>query len=135
MKAILAAIIVTLGVLGGSTATPATELKDKVKVEIESMGLHRGMPPGTYVCAAGHLHIAGTVQNLADVSLGYIKIAGKAFDPDGKLLGTAMSSTRQPVLKQGEKTKFDLEFLTVIGSLVRQAKRHEVTVIEAQAKQ
>ncbi len=135
MKATLAAFIVTLCVLGGFTATPATELKDKVKVEIESMGLHPGMPPGTYACAAGHLHIAGTVQNLADISLGYIKVAGKAFDPDGKLLGTATSSTRQPVLRQGEKTKFDLEFLTVTGPLVRQAKRHEVTVIEAQAKQ
>ncbi len=93
MKATLAAFIVTLGVLGGFTAAPATELKDKVKVEIESMGLHRGMPPGTYVCAAGHLHIVGTVQNLAGISLGYIKVAGKAFDADGKLLGTATYST------------------------------------------
>ena len=96
MKATLAGIIVTLATLGGFTTALAVDLKEKVKVEIESVGLHPGMDPGMYVCAGGHLHIRGKVQNLADVSLGRIKVAGKAFNADGKLLGTATSSTKGP---------------------------------------
>lgn len=38
----------------------AADLKDKVKVEISTVGLHPGMDPGMYVCASGHLHIRGT---------------------------------------------------------------------------
>ena len=135
MKATLVGIIVTLATLGGFTTALAVDLKEKVKVEIESVGLHPGMDPGMYVCAGGHLHIRGKVQNLADVSLGRIKVAGKAFNADGKLLGTAASSTKEPLLGPGEKARVDLEFLTVTGPLIRQAKRTEVTVIEARPKQ
>lgn len=130
-----AGLIVMVVILGGSMAALAVNLKDKVKVEIESVGLHPGMDPGTYVCAAGHLHIKGTVQNLADISLGQIKVAGKAFGPEGKVLGTATSSTKRPVLGPGKKAEINLEFLTVTGPLIRQVKSHEVTVIEAQPKQ
>jgi len=130
-----AGLIFMLVILGGSTAALAVNLKDKVKVEIESVGLHPGMDPGMYVCAAGHLHIKGTVRNLADISLGQIKVAGKAFGPEGKVLGTATSSTKRPVLGPGKKAEINLEFLTVTGPLIRQVKSHEVTVIEAQPKQ
>ncbi len=130
-----AGLIVMVVILGGSMAALAVNLKDKVKVEIESVGLHPGMDPGMYVCAAGHLHIKGTVQNLADISLGQIKVAGKAFGPEGKVLGTATSSTKRPVLGPGKKAEINLEFLTVTGPLIRQVKSHEVTVIEAQPKQ
>jgi len=130
-----ARLIIMLVILGGSMAALAVNLKDKVKVEIESVGLHPGMDPGMYVCALGHLHIKGTVQNLADISLGQIKVAGKAFGPEGKVLGTATSSTKRPVLRSGEKAEINLEFLTVTGPLIRQVKSHEVTVIEAQPKQ
>ncbi|MCH7914640.1 MAG: hypothetical protein IH856_16675 [Deltaproteobacteria bacterium] len=130
-----AGLIIMLVILGGSMAALAVNLKDKVKVEIESVGLHPGMDPGMYVCALGHLHIKGTVQNLADISLGQIKVAGKAFGPEGKVLGTATSSTKRPVLRSGEKAEINLEFLTVTGPLIRQVKSHEVTVIEAQPKQ
>src|SRR3989304_2452429 len=69
-----------------------------------------------YVCALNHLHIKGTVENLAGVSLGQIKVAGKAFDADGKLLGTATFSTKQTTLGPGEKAEINLEFLTVMGA-------------------
>ncbi len=130
-----AGLIVMVVILGGSMAALAVNLKDKVKVEIESVGLHPGMDPGMYVSALGHLHIKGTVQNLTDISLGQIKVAGKAFGPEGKVLGTATSSTKRPVLGSGEKAEINLEFLTVTGPLIRQVKSHEVTVIEAQPKQ
>lgn len=64
-------------------AVKAAELKDKVKIEVSSVGLHPGMEPGLYVCASNHLHIKGTVQNLGDVALGRIKVGGKALDGEG----------------------------------------------------
>lgn len=135
MKATVMFLTVVLVTLGGFAPTLAADLKDKVKVEIESVGLHPGMEPGMYVCAFGHLHIKGTVQNLAGVALGQIKMAGKAFDAEGKLLGTATSSTKQATIGAGEKAGIDLEFLTVTGPLIRQVNRHEVTVVEALQKQ
>ncbi len=87
-----------------------------------------------YVCSAGHLHIKGTVQNLADVPLGKIKVGGKAFDENGNLLGIASSSTKAALLNPGDKAEINLEFLTVTGNLIPQAKRHEVTVLDAAPK-
>ncbi len=113
---------------------PWSDLKDKVKVEIESVGLHPGMDPGMYVCAAGHLHIKATVQNLADVTLGKIKVAGKAFGPSNNLLGTATASTKEDTLGPNEKAGVNLEFLTVGGPLIQGVKKHEITVVEAPAK-
>ena len=84
-----------------------------------------------YVCAAGHLHIRGTVRNLADVPLGPIKVAGKALDSAGKILGTATASTEQRTLAPGAKTGFDLEFVTVTGPRVQLVKKHEIKVVDA----
>ena len=134
MKATLAWSSVALVMLGGLNPALAADLKDKVKVEIASVGLHPGMDPGMYVCASNHLHIKGTVQNLAGVPLGHIKVAGKAFGPDGKLLGTATFSTKQATLAPGEKAEINVEFLTVTGPLIQQVKKHEVAVVEAPPK-
>ena len=125
--------IATVGLSGVGVAL-AADLKDKVKVEIESVGLHPGMEPGMYVCALGHLHIKGSVQNLTGVSLGQVKVAGRAFDADGKLLGTATSSTKPATLKPGERAEINLEFLDVTGPLIQRVKRQEVAVVEAPAK-
>lgn len=135
MRTPIASLIVALLMLGGFTLVLAGDVKDKVKVEIESVGLHPGMDPGMYVCASGHLHIKGSVQNLADVALGQVKVAGKAFGPDGKLLGAATFSTKQPTLGPNETAEINLEFLTVTGPMIQQVKRHEVTVVEASPKQ
>jgi len=109
----------------------AKDVKDKVKVEIESVGLHPGMDPGMYVCASGHLHIKGTVENLSNVPLREVKVAGRAFDANGKLLGTATTTTKTEKLAPGAKAEINLEFLTVTGPAIQQVKRHEVTVIAA----
>ena len=135
MKPTLAWLIFALAILGALSAALAANLKDKVKVETESVGLHPGMDPGLYVCASGHLHIKATVQNLASLPLGRIKVAGKAFDADGKLRGTATASTKLDILGPGEKAPVDLEFLTVTGPVIRIIKKHELTVIEAPPKQ
>lgn len=124
---VIAAIVGTMIV----SAAAARDLKDKVKVEIESVGLHPGMDPGMYVCASGHLHIKGTVQNLAEVPLRQVKVTGRAFDGAGKLLGTATTTTKIDKLAPGQKTEINLEFLTVTGPAIEQVKRHDVSVVEA----
>ena len=88
-----------------------------------------------YVCALHHLHIKATVQNLAGVPVGQVKVAGKAFDSSGRLLGTATSSTKETVIKPNEKAEVNLEFLSVIGPRIQQVKSQELTVIEAPARQ
>jgi len=130
MKKTLAWLAGSLVMIGGVIPTLANELKDKVKIEILSVGLHPGMDPGLYVCAAGHLHVKGTVENLGRVALGPVKVAAKAFDADGKLLGTATASTKTPRIGPNEKAEINLEFLTVIGPLIQQVKKHEVVVVE-----
>lgn len=134
MKRTVTRLVAAIAILGGLSPAFAADMKDKVKMEVESVGLHPGMDPGLYVCALGHLHIKGTVQNLSDVSLGRIKVAGKAFDADGKLLGVASSTTKQAVLAPGQKTEFNLEFLSVTGPKLNEVKRHEEAVVEAPAK-
>jgi hypothetical protein len=128
MKAIMWPIV-AMAMLGGVDPASATDLKDEVKIEIESMEQHSGMEPGMYVCAAGHLHIKGTVQNLAGVPVGPIKVAGKVFDADGKLLGTATASTKASVLNPNDKAEINLEFLTVTGPLIKQVKNQELDVV------
>lgn len=120
--------------LAGPGVGLAEDLKDKVKFEAESGRLPPGMEPGMYVCAGGHLHIQGRVQNLAEVALGRIKVAGKAFGSDDKLLGTATATTRVDTLRPGEYAAVDLEFVSVTGPKIKQVKRHEVAVIEAPRK-
>src|SRR5215475_12991430 len=113
MKAIVALPIVAAIALAG--AALAHDVKDDVKVEVKSTEVHEGMAPGTFVCAEGHLHIRGSVQNLADQPVGQVKVAGTVFDADGKVLGTATGSTKQPVLNPKDKADVNLEFLTVTG--------------------
>ncbi len=134
MKRTVTRLIAAIAILGGLSPAMAADMKDRVKVEIESVGLHPGMDPGMYVCALGHLHIKGTVQNLSDVTLGQVKVAGKAFDAAGKLLGTATSTTKQAVLGPTQKAEFNLEFLSVVGPKVNEVKKHEEVVVEAPAK-
>lgn len=109
----------------------ANDLKDKVKVEIESVGLHPGVDPSMYVCASGHLHIKGKVENTANVPLRQVKVAGRAYDAAGQLLGTAITTTKTERLAPGQKAEINLEFLTVTGTAIDRVKRHEVAVIEA----
>ena len=129
MKASIAWPIVVTMMLGGVDAALARDLKDEVKVEIGSAGAHSDMAPGTYVCAAGHFHIKGTVQNLAAEPVGPIKVSGKVFDAEGKVLSTATATTKRPVLNPNDKADVDLEFLTVTGPLIKQVKTQELAVV------
>jgi hypothetical protein len=120
--------------LAWTAVAGAGDLKDEVKVEIQSAEMHSGMAPGTYVCAAGHLHVKGTVQNLAAVPVGQVKVSGKALDAEGKVLGTATASTKQPVLNPNDKAAVDLEFLSVTGPLLDKVKSQELAVVAVAPK-
>ena len=134
MKPTVMSLILGLLMLGGFGISLAVDLKDKVKVETLNVGLHPGMDPGLYICAKNHLHIKGTVHNLAGVTLGKIKVSGRAFGSDGKLLGTATFSTKEASLGPGEKAEINVEFLTVTGPLIEKVKKHELAVLEAPAR-
>lgn len=138
MRAMLSGLAVALAVVAGAIETvQAQDLKAKVKVEKSYVGLHPGLDPGLYVCAGGHLHVKGVVQNLADVTLASVRLEGRAYDTQGNLLGTASPARTSPALvslNPGEKREFDLEFLTVTGSKIEQAKRQEIAVIEVTAR-
>jgi hypothetical protein len=131
MKHTLLSLFVALLISGGSIVSVAAQMKDKVKVEVETAGLHPGMEPGMYICASNHLHIKGTVENLSERTLGRIKVGGKAFGADGKLIGTAVGSTKQASLAPGQKAEINVEFLTVTGPLIEKVKKHELTVTDA----
>ena len=139
MKAMLPGFIVSLAIFGGVAATTAEDLKDKVKVEILSAGLHPGVPPGLYVCAGSHLHVKGRIQNMSDITLGSIKLVGRSYDAEGKLLGKAyprgINPPRLVPLAPGQKAEFDLEFLTITGPRIPLAKKQEIVVLEALPKE
>lgn len=134
MKAAVMSLVIGFLMLGGFGVSLAADLKDKVKVETLTVGLHPGMDPGLYICAKNHLHIKGTLHNLASVTLGKIKVSGKAFAADGTLLGEATFSTKEASLAPGGKAEVNLEFLTVTGPLIEKVKRHELAVLEAPAR-
>jgi hypothetical protein len=134
MKLASASALAAVAMLVATVAPAAAELKDQVQVQIKSSETHEGMQPGTYVCAAGHLHVKATVQNLAEVPVGPVKVSGKALGADGKVLGTATASTRQPALAPHESAPVDLEFLSVTGPLIKQVKSEELAVVSVAAK-
>lgn len=134
MRKAIAGSIVALMALGATIAAGAAEPSNQVKVQIQSVDLHADMAPGTYVCAEGHFHIKGTVQNLTAVPVGPVKVAGKVFDVNGKLLGTATASTKRPVLNPNDTADVNLEFLTVTGALIKQVKNQTLEVVAVGAK-
>jgi hypothetical protein len=130
----LISLVIGLLLLGGLDVSLAADLKNKVTVETLNVGLHPGMDPGLYICAQNHLHIKGTVHNMSNASVGKVKVLGKAFAADGKLLGTATFSTKEAFLAPGEKAEVNVEFLTVTGPMIEKVKSHELSVVEAPAK-
>jgi hypothetical protein len=127
-------VVAASAVLSAMGAASAADLKDQMKIEIRSSEEHAGMPAGTYVCAAGHLHVKATVQNLADVPVGAVEVAGKALDAEGKVVGTATASTRQREVGPKESAPIDMEFESITGPLIKQVKSEQLTVVSVGPK-
>ena len=133
MKKLMVSIVASMAI-SGMASVGAAELKKEITVEIQSTGSHADMAPGMYVCAEGHLHIKGTVQNLTEAPVGPVKVAGKVFDASGKVLGTATASTKRPVLNPNDTADVNLEFLTVTGPLIKKVKNQTLEVVAVGAK-
>lgn len=127
------ALSATLIALAASLSVSASDLKDQVKMDVQSVGLHPGLDPGMYVCASKHLHIKAMVKNESDSSLAHIRVAGRAYGLDNVLLGTATGMTKEPMIESGQSAEVDLEFLTITGSAIEQVTDHDLTVVEAPA--
>ncbi|MFQ5946748.1 MAG: FxLYD domain-containing protein [Anaerolineae bacterium] len=135
MSRLLTILVVFAVIAGVAAETPAGNPANKLKVEILNKGLHPGLDPGLYVCAADHLHIRGTVQNLTKETLVSVKLEGRAYDGDGKLVAKAYPRKLKPLplapLKPGQKAEFDLEYRQLVGDKIHQVKKQDVVVIEA----
>jgi hypothetical protein len=135
MNYAVACSLAAIAMLGAIDAPLAAELKDQMRVQIDSSEVHTGMQPGTYVCAGGHLHVKASIQNLADVAVGPVKVSAKALNGDGKVVGTATASTRQAALNPNEKALVDIEFMSVTGSLIKQVTNEELSVVAVAPKE
>ena len=129
-------LVVALVCAGLSPASAqSTQLKDKLKLQVLSVGLDPDLPKGFFICGEGHLHIRATVQNRSSAPIGKVTVAGKVFDAEGALLGEANGTTQLPRLLPYETTEVNLEFLKVTGPKIEQVKRHEETIVEASLAQ
>ena len=124
-------VVVGLVLLIGVAPGIAQNLASQIKVAIDPSMQKPGMEPGMYECVGGHLHVAGTMQNMNDVAVKMIKLEGKVFDSAGALLGTA-TDVHKRELKPGAKTDFDIEFVKVTGSKIQQVKKSEINAVDAQ---
>jgi hypothetical protein len=71
------------------------------------------------------------VKNTGSVPLDGIKVAGKVFDANGQMLGTATAVAKPDKIAPNGTSEVNLEFLKVTGPKIEQVKNHEVTVVEA----
>jgi len=127
MNPLYGLVMVAMVCVGLSPASAqSTLLKDKLKLEVLSVGLDPDLPK---------LHIRATVQNRSSAPIGKVTVAGRVFDAEGTLLGEANGTTQLPRLLPYETTEVNLEFLKVTGPKIEQVKRHEETIVEASLAQ
>ncbi len=134
MKILGAAIPLTVCLMIAAVAL-AADMKDKVKFEADYVGLHPGADPGMYVCGGGHFHLRGKVQNMSDAPLHRIKVEAKAYDAQGNLLGAASDATKSDIILHNEKAEIDLEFRSVPGTKIKDVKKYDVVVVQAQSRE
>ena len=116
MNPLYGLVTVAIICLGLSPASAqSTQLKDKLQLQVLSVGLDPDLPKGFFICGEGHLHIRATVQNWSSAPIGKVTVVGRVFDADGTLLGEANGTTQLPRLLPYETTEVNLEFLKVTG--------------------
>ena len=86
----------------------------------------------TYNCAAGHLHIPGMIKNKSNLTLGKVKVEGRAYDENGNLISSTSSWVGSMNIAPGKTATFDLEFLDITGSVHDKVKSYDVKVIEVE---
>lgn len=85
-----------------------------------------------YNCAADHLHIPGMIKNKSNLTLGKVKVEGRAYDENGNLISYTSSWVGSMNIAPGKTATFDLEFLDITGSVHDKVKSYDVKVIEVE---
>ena len=85
-----------------------------------------------YSCAAGHLHIPGMIKNKSNLTLGKVKVVGRAYDENGNVISSTSSWVGSMNIAPGKTATFDLEFLDITGSVHDKVKSYDVKVIEVE---
>ena len=85
-----------------------------------------------YNCAADHLHIPGMIKNKSNLTLGKVKVEGRAYDENGNLIASTSSWVGSMNIAPGKTATFDLEFLDITGSVHDKVKSYDVKVIEVE---
>src|SRR3990170_2413804 len=85
-----------------------------------------------YNCAADHLHITGMIKNKSNLTLGKVKVEGRAYDENGNLIASTSSWVGSMNIAPGKTATFDLEFLDITGSVHDKVKSYDVKVIEVE---
>ena len=85
-----------------------------------------------YNCAADHLHIPGMIKNKSNLTLGKVKVEGRAYDENGNLISSTSSWVGSMNIAPGKTATFDLEFLDITGSVHDKVKSYDVKVIEVE---
>ncbi len=84
-----------------------------------------------YQCSAGHLHIPGVIKNKSSLTLGKVRVEGRAYDEKGNLLSSASSLVDSDTIGPGQTAPFDIEFTDIVGSANDKVKSYDVKAIEA----
>ena len=85
-----------------------------------------------YNCAAGHLHITGMIRNKSNLTIGKVKIEGRAYDENGNVISSTSSWVGSVNIAPGKTATFDLEFLDITGSIHDKVKSYDVKVMEVE---
>ncbi len=85
-----------------------------------------------YNCAADHLHIPGMIKNKSNLTLGKVKVEGRAYDENGNLISSTSSWVGSMNIAPGKTATFDLEFLDITGSVHDKVKSYDVKVVDVE---
>ena len=85
-----------------------------------------------YNCAADHLHIPGMIKNKSNLTIGKVKIEGRAYDENGNVISSTSSWVGSVNIAPGKTATFDLEFLDITGSIHDKVKSYDVKVMEVE---
>ncbi len=121
-KAIYLLLVLTSFIVFMSRSVYSEDYSSKIEVEVKP----------DYNCAAGHLHIPGMIKNKSNLTLGKVKVEGRAYDENGNVISSTSSWVDSVNIAPGKTATFDLEFLDITGSVHDKVKSYNVKVIEVE---
>ncbi len=121
-KAIYLLLVLTSFIVFMSRSVYSEDYSSEIEVELKP----------DYNCAADHLHIPGMIKNKSNLTLGKVKVEGRAYDENGNLISSTSSWVGSMNIAPGKTATFDLEFLDITGSVHDKVKSYDVKVIDVE---